>query len=147
MRIFLLLHLLGAIVWLGGMFTMLYVVRPTVTEHLQQPADRLGFMLKGTGRFLKIVWFAMPLTLLTGFAMLGLVGFSRMSPGVHIMLTLGLLMGVIFLVIWFGPFKKFRSAMASSDFPVAAKAHENVRKLVLTNMTIGFLSVILVALT
>jgi uncharacterized membrane protein len=145
-KVLTLLHIIGAIVWLGGMFTMLHTVRPAVGEVLQEPPVRLKFMRAATGRFFRIVWVAMPLTLISGIAMVLTVGIKNVPPGVHIMLSLGLLMGAIFCFVWFVPFKKFCAALDAQQFPQAASAHETIRKLVLTNMALGFLSIAFVVL-
>ncbi len=146
LRVLTLLHIIGAIVWLGGMFTMLHTVRPAVGEVLQDPPMRLKFMRAATGRFFRYVWVAMPLTLISGLSMVGLVGIKNVPPGVHFMLTLGLLMGAIFCYIWFVPYKKFCVALGADQFAQAAAAHETIRKLVLTNMALGFLSIVIVVL-
>jgi uncharacterized membrane protein len=145
-KVLTLLHIIGAIIWLGGMFTMLHAVRPSVGEVLQEPPTRLKFMRAATGRFFRIVWVAMPLTLISGIAMVLMVGIKNVPPGVHIMLSLGLVMGAIFCFIWFVPFKQFCLALESEQFAQAAGAHEKIRKLVLTNMAFGFLSIAFVVL-
>lgn len=145
-RVWLLLHLVGSIIWLGGMFTMLHAVRPAVIECLKEPKARLEFLQAATGRFLRFVWVAMPLTLVSGFAMLSSIGIKNIPPGVHAMLSIGLVMGLIFLIIWFGPFKRFKSELAAGNLPQAGQAHEWVRKLVLTNMALGFLAIVLVVI-
>jgi uncharacterized membrane protein len=143
-RIWLLLHLIGSIVWLGGMFTMLFAVRPAVIQSLKEPRVRLEFLESATGRFLRVVWVVMPLTLLSGFAMMIAAGIKNMPPGVHAMTTIGLIMSIVFLVVWFGPYKRFQSELAKGNVANAGNAHESLRKLVLTNLALGILAVILV---
>jgi uncharacterized membrane protein len=57
------------------------------------------------------------------------------------MFAIGLAMMAIFLHIRFAPFGRLRSAVASSDWPVAARHLERVRQLVTTNLVLGVLTI------
>ena len=53
----LVLHVLGAVVWVGGMFFAYVVMRPTVVELLEGP-ERLRFFERSFARFFVWVWIA-----------------------------------------------------------------------------------------
>ncbi len=142
LSILLALHLLGAVVWVGGMAFAFLVLWPSLVV-LELP-QRLALHEKVFKKFFLYVWHAMPILLLTGYAMLFgvLGGFAYVNWAVHLMHLLGLIMAAIFLVIFFGPWKAMRTAMASGDRPAAAGAVDRIRLLVGINLAIGVITVV-----
>jgi uncharacterized membrane protein len=125
----LLLHVLGVVVWVGGMFLMHVAVRPAAVELLQP-------------RFFFWVAVAVVAVLLSGIGMiLEGGGFRNAHLSVHVMFAIGLAMMAIFLHIRFAPFKRLQSAVVASDWPVAARHLEQVRVLVTTNLVLGMLTI------
>lgn len=90
-----------------------------------------------------IVWHAMPIVLLTGWALFFLWhgGFSGARWSLHLMHLLGLIMSLVFLALFFGPWGAMRRAMTAGDRPSAARAVESIRKLVLMNLIMGLVVV------
>jgi uncharacterized membrane protein len=131
-------HLLCAVVWVGGMFFAVLVLRPGLS--VLAPAQRLDLHAEVFRRFFRVIWHVMPLILLTGYAMLfGLYGgFAGVDWGVHVMHLFGLIMAAIFVAIVFGPYARFRAAPS----PVAADA---IRKLVLVNLVLGLITIVVAA--
>ena len=125
------LHLLCAAIWVGGMAFALMVVRPSLG--VLDPAQRTAVLNQVFRRFFRIVWHVMPLLLLSGYAMLFgyFGGFAGVNWSVHAMHALGLLMAAIFLVIYFGPWPKFRAAVSPAR---AAGNADRIRKLILLNL-------------
>jgi uncharacterized membrane protein len=136
------LHLLGAVLWVGGMGFALLVLRPAAHEVLQAP-ERLALAQAAFRRFFLIVWHAMPIVLLTGWALFFLWhgGWSGARWSLHLMHLLGLIMALVFLALFFGPWGAMRRAMAVGDKPNAARALESIRKLVLVNLIMGLVVV------
>jgi uncharacterized membrane protein len=136
------LHLLGAVLWVGGMGFALLVLRPAAHEVLQAP-ERLALAQAAFRRFFLIVWHAMPIVLLTGWALFFLWhgGWSGARWSLHLMHLLGLIMALVFLALFFGPWGAMRRAMAAGDKPNAARALESIRKLVLVNLIMGLVVV------
>ena len=128
-------HIIAVTAWVGGMAFMLLALRPSLA--VLNPADRLNLLGEVFRRFFGIVWVVMPLTLLTGWAMVfGVYGGMAALPWpVNVMQLLGLVMAVIFLVVVFGPYRRFK-AQPGPD-PVAT-----IRKLVHANMGIGVIVII-----
>jgi uncharacterized membrane protein len=138
-------HLLGAVTWVGGMLFAVAVLRPSL--FVLEPAQRLALHGQVFARFFRVVWHAMPLVLLTGYAMLFGVygGFRFVAWPVHVMHLLGLVMAAIFLAIFFGPWRAMRDALAKDARPDAAAAMDRIRKLVTANLAIGLVTVAIAA--
>ena len=137
----LLLHVLGVVVWVGGMFMMHVAVRPAAVE-LLQPPQRLPLIASVLGRFFFWVAIAVVAVLLSGIGMiLESGGFRNAHLSVHVMFAIGLAMMAIYLHIRLAPFKRMQSAVASSEWPVAARHLEQVRLLVTTNLVLGILTI------
>lgn len=133
------LHLLSAALWVGGMATMHFAVRPAAVATLEPPL-RLPFMAAALGRFLGWVGGAIVLLLLTGFAMVGMAGgFARVHWSVHAMLALGLVMMAMYGHIRFAGFPKLARFTASRDWPAAGQALATIRMLVAINLALGVL--------
>jgi len=133
----LLLHVLGVVVWVGGMFLMHVAVRPAAVE-LLQPPQRLPLIASVLGRFFRWVAVAVVAVLLSGIGMiLEGGGFRNAHLSVHLMFATGLAMMAIFLHIRFAPFRRLQSSVASSDLPAAARHLEQVRQLVTVNLVLG----------
>ncbi|HEY8288762.1 MAG TPA: CopD family protein, partial [Acetobacteraceae bacterium] len=101
-------HLLCAVVWVGGMFFAYLVLRPSLG--VLDPPQRMLLHTQVFRRFFLVIWHAMPLVVLTGLVMLfGYFG-GMASAGwpIHAMMGLGLLMAVLFVAIFFGPYRAFR---------------------------------------
>lgn len=131
------LHLLGAIIWVGGMAFAILVLRPSLA--VLEPPQRLLLHAQVFRRFFMIVWHAMPIILVTGWALLfgWYGGFRDAGVHVHVMHLTGVIMAVVFLAIWFGPYAVFRRAMDRGDGPAAAASANRVRLLITLNLALG----------
>lgn len=137
----LLLHVLGVVVWVGGMFLMHVAVRPAAVG-LLPPAQRLPLLAEVLDRFFFWVAVAIVAVLGSGLAMiLGGGGFRNAHLSVHVMFVIGLAMMAIFLHIRLAPFKRLQAAVAASDWPLAARHLDQVRQLVTTNLVLGILTI------
>ena len=97
MSILLALHLLAAVVWVGGMFFAYMALRPAAGG--LAPRERLELWQRVFDRFLYWVWAAVVLLLVTGYWMvLGpLGGFEGLGLHIQIMHGLGWVMVLLFL--------------------------------------------------
>jgi uncharacterized membrane protein len=139
------LHVLGAVLWVGGMAFALLAMRPALAE-LEPPA-RLALHEGALRRFFLLVWHAMPALLLTGWALLFFWygGFRGAGWHIHLMHGTGLVMAGVFAALFFGPFRAFRAARAAGDAPGAAAKADAVRRLVTVNFALGLLTVAVAA--
>ncbi len=138
------LHLLAAVVWVGGMFFAYLVLRPSMG--VLEPNQRLLLNTQVFQRFFRAVWHAMPLSMITGFGMVFvfLGGMQTQSPKVHAMMALGLIMSAVFLYIFFGPYKRFRR---TTDKATMAAALDSIRKLIGVNLVVGLVTIVLGAIS
>src|SRR3978361_884273 len=101
------LHLLCAVLWVGGMFFAYVVLRPSLAA-IEAP-QRMLLHTRVFKKFFLIIWHAMPLIIITGLLMLIFgTGMAGAPWQVHTMLALGLIMAAVFLAIFFGPYRQFR---------------------------------------
>jgi uncharacterized membrane protein len=136
------LHLLCAVLWVGGMFFAYVVLRPSLAA-IEAP-QRMLLHTQVFRKFFLVIWHAMPLIIITGFAMLGFLGGMANAPWqIYTMLGLGLLMAAVFLAIFFGPYRQFRR---TTDRNRMASSLDNIRKLIGVNLILGLLTVIVAGL-
>jgi uncharacterized membrane protein len=139
------LHLLGAVLWVGGMFFAVVVLRPSLA--VLEPPDRLALLAQLFSRFFRIVWHAMPITVITGFGMIMAAGgFSGVGWNVHLMALSGVVMSVIFTVLFFVPWRDMRAALAGRNPAQANAAMARIRLLVTINLMLGLITVVVAAL-
>ena len=136
-------HILCIVVWVGGMFFAVVVLRPSVAA--LEPAQRIALHNRVFRRFFLVIWHAMPIALLAGYAMIVGVwhGFAHLPWNVNVMQALGLVMAGIFLVVVFGPYRRFRAAISSAR---AAEAAERIRRLILINLVLGVATIVIATL-
>ncbi len=134
------LHVLGAVLWVGGMVFAIFVLRPALS--LLEPPQRLALHEAVLKRFFLIVWHAMPILLLTGYLLLfgWYGGFRGAGWHIHVMHLTALLMAGVFLTIVTGPWREFRTARARGDAAGAAVQADRIRQLIIMNLALGLLT-------
>lgn len=143
MVIALALHVLFVVIWVGGMFFAYMALRPAAMSVLEPPA-RLSLWNAVFGKFFPWVWLAIITIMATGYWMLlgPFGGFSQAPLFVHIMHTLGIIMILIYLHLFFAPYKRLRNAVAENNWPEGGKALAQIRILVGVNLMVGLLTVL-----
>jgi len=129
-------HLLAAVVWVGGMVFAHFVMRPAAIEVLEPPR-RLPLLAAALGRFFRIVAVAVVAIVASGLALMGHVGFARAPLGWHVMLATGLVMAGVFAYLYAALWPRLREAVAQAQWPVAAAALDKIRRLVFFNLCLG----------
>jgi len=137
-----LLHVISVVIWVGGMFFAYMILRPVAAGQLEPPA-RLTLWAGVFDNFFPWVWSAILAILATGFWMIFAVfgGMANVGLYVHAMLGLGLLMVLIFLHVYFAPYRRLKRAVAAQDWPSGGKQLAQIRLLVGVNTIIGLLTV------
>ena len=137
------IHLLAAVIWIGGMFFAVYVLR--LAAGPMEPADRVPLWQRSFAKFFPWVWMAVILLPLTGYMLIfgAYGGMSGLPVPYHIMHGVGWIMILIFLHLWFAPYAKFKRALAGGDIPEAGKQLNTIRLLVTTNFYIGLLNALI----
>jgi uncharacterized membrane protein len=136
-------HVLCAVIWVGGMFFAYVVLRPSLS--VLEPIQRIALHTQVFRRFFLIVWHVMPLILISGFAVLFLFygGMAYVGWNVHVMLLLGLIMSAVFVLIVFGPYARFRR---TTDRATAVACIDRIRKLIGVNLVLGIVTVVVALL-
>jgi uncharacterized membrane protein len=137
----LLLHLLGAMAWIGGMFFAYFCLRPAAAQVLEPP-NRLPLWAATFQRFLGYTAVAIAVMLACGLGMMLQVGLRQAPLGWHIMLLLGLVMTVVFGVVYWGLYPQLRERCSASDWKAAAAVLNRIRRLVALNLGLGLCTVI-----
>jgi uncharacterized membrane protein len=133
------LHILAATVWVGGMFFAYLVLRPAAGPF--EPPLRLSLWRRVFTRFFLWVWLAVVLLLVTGYTMFLRYGVSGIH--VHMMQASGVLMILLFLHLFFAPWRRFRTALDVQDFAAAGRQLEQIRLVVALNLALGLLTAVI----
>ena len=140
------LHLLSAVIWVGGMFFAYMALRPVAAEILEPPI-RLRLWRDVFSRFFPWVSIAVLLLLGTGlwmiFGFFGGMGNTR--PYIHVMLLLGLIMMAIYGHVLFVPYKRLSRAVAAENWPEGGAQLGTIRKLIALNLSLGLIVVVVAA--
>lgn len=135
------LHMLAAVIWVGGMFLAYVCLRP-VAAALLDPPHRLQLWTGVFKRFFPWVWGAVITLIGSGHLMIALLGgFKSVGFHVHIMLALGYLMVLLFLHLYFAPFKRLKTAVIAEDWPAGGKALNQIRLIVGINLVLGLVTI------
>lgn len=137
------LHVLFAVIWVGGMFFAYLCLRPAVAELSAEVRSALwGRVL---GRFFGWVALAVPVMLGSGLWMAQVEGgLVNADLRVHLMFGVGILMMLLFGHVYFAPYRRLQRALAASDVQAAVKQIGTIRKLVALNLSLG-IAVVLIA--
>jgi len=137
----LILHTLSAVVWVGGMFFAHQVLRPAAA--VLEPGLRLTLWSRVLGRFFAWVFGAIVVLLLTVHIMvLGVyAGFAGVGLHIHLMQGIGILMMLLFLHLYFAPWRRFRSAVARQDWAEGGRQLGQIRTIVTINLVLGVIVV------
>ena len=142
MRIALLLHLLGAIVWIGGMFFAYVALRPAAAR-LLEPPQRLPLWRDTLARFFVWVWVSIAAIFASGIHMLAVAyGFKAVPHYVFAMLAIAVVMTLIFVYVYFAPFKQLGRQVDAANWKAAGAALNGIRQLVATHLLLGIATVI-----
>lgn len=133
------LHLVGVIVWVGGMAFAYFCLRPAAVA--LPPPQRLTLWESVFARFFPLVWIAVVLILVTGLGKLMGVGFATAPKAWHVMMLIGLVMVAVFASIWFGPWRALKLSVAAQDWASGAIALNRIRQRVALNLVLGVITV------
>ena len=139
------LHVVAAVVWIGGMFFAYVVLRPSST--ILEPSQRLVLWAGVFKRFFPWVWMSVVILILTGYWLIAswYKGLGN-SPGfVHIMHLLGWIMTALFVYLYYGVYPGFKKAVSAENWHDAGETLARLRQIILINLVLGLVLLILVA--
>ncbi|NMY04980.1 hypothetical protein HBO12_18625 [Pseudomonas sp. WS 5059] len=136
------LHVLAALVWVGGMFFAWMILRPAAVAALEGPA-RLKLWMNVFPRFFVWVWVAVLILPISGVGLLQLRfnGFETAPRYVQVMMGLYVVMTALFIRIQALQLPELRTAVAAEDWATGAQALGRIRKLVGINLIVGLVVV------
>lgn len=137
------LHALAATVWVGGMFFAYVVLRPSVPG-IEPPPERLKLWDRVFGKFFNWVWLAVIILPLSGYLQVSrdFGGFAGAGLHIHWMHGTGWVMILLFVYLYMKPYKLFKAAVAEQNWDAARANLERIRKIVLTNLVLGLITVL-----
>lgn len=140
MSLALTIHLLSAILWIGGMFFTLVVLRPAMKA--LDPKTRIPLWGTILGRFLG--WSSLAVVGLptTGYWMLfHLHGpWPSAPPYILLMQVTGWTMIALFLFLLLQPYRRMRKMLNHELLPEAALYLERIRIVITANLLLGLLT-------
>jgi uncharacterized membrane protein len=137
------LHVLAAFYWVGGMVFAYTVLRPAAGA--LEPAQRLPLWRRVFERFLPWVAVSILVLLISGYGMVGVEfgGMGHVGLYVHVMQGIGIVMMLLFLHLYFAPWRRFRAAVDAGTLPEAARYLNQIRLIVAINLTLGVITVLI----
>lgn len=136
-------HILSAVVWVGGMFFAYVILRPSVGV-LDAPSHRLKLWHHVFGKFFIWVWAAIVLLTLSGYYLMVVLygGSANAGLHIHLMYSIAMVMILLFFGLYFGPYRRFVEAAGADDWPTAGEVLPAIRRIVAINLSLGILTVI-----
>lgn len=144
MSILIALHVVAALIWVGGLFFLLMAARPAAFS--MPVSERMPLFSKMLGRFFLWVWLSIIVLLVTGYMMIHALGGMAVVPStVHIMQGLGWLMVLMFGHIFFAPWRRMRTALHAGALMDASRALNQIRVLASIALILGLIVVVIAA--
>lgn len=141
-EIALLLHLIAVVVWIGGMFFAHFCLRPAAMSTLQS-AQRLPLMAAALARFFTAVAWSLALLWASGLAMYAVWAAAGGRPPAswNLMAGIAAIMTVLFGIILFRQHPRMKRALRDGELPKAAADLNGIRRLVMVNLALGFITI------
>jgi len=139
------LHLVAAVVWVGGLFFAYVVLRPSAIS--LDPPLRLQLWASVFKRFFPWVWMAILILMVSGYWLIygWFDGFSNLPAHVHVMHLLGWVMSLLFVYLYYKIYPVFTAAVKTQNWPDAGAALNRIRHIVLVNLIIGMILLLAVS--
>jgi len=137
------LHVLSAVVWVGGMFFAYFALRPAAAAVLEPP-QRLPLWSRTFSLFFPWVWASLGILLVTGFWMMFTsFGGWQAPPYVHMMMGIGILMMLVYFHVYFAPYRRLRRAVEAQDWQGGGRSLSQIRWLVGANLLLGLFVIVI----
>lgn len=142
MSVLIALHALAAVIWVGGLFFLVGILRPAASS--VPLAERLPLLSTAMGRFFLWVWIAIIVLLVTGNTMIFMLGGMAGVPlYIHLMQGLGWVMFLLFGHMFFSPWRRVRVALSAGALADASRAMNQLRFFAAINLAIGLVVVVI----
>jgi len=135
------IHLLSAVIWVGGMFFAYICLRP-VAGALLEPNLRLPLWCGVFQRFFPWVWLSVIVIVMSGHGMIAVYGgMANVGKHVHVMLGLGYLMIGLYLHVYFALFGKLKQLVQAQSWPEAGVILNKIRVIIGVNLVLGLITI------
>ena len=140
------LHVLAALIWVGGMFFAWMILRPASVAALEGPA-RLKLWVAVLQRFFVWVWVAVVILPISGVGLLQIRfnGFETAPRYVQIMMGLYIVMVALFIRVHSLQLPELRTAVETQQWAEGASIMGRIRRLVGCNLIVGLALVAIAA--
>ncbi|MBJ2255070.1 CopD family protein [Pseudomonas psychrophila] len=140
------LHVVAALIWVGGMFFAWMILRPAAIAALEGPA-RLKLWIEVFQRFFVWVWIAVVILPISGVGLLQMRfnGFETAPRYVQIMMGLYIVMVALFIRIQSLQLPELRKAVEAQAWAEGAAVMGRIRRLVGCNLIVGLVLVAIAA--
>ena len=134
------IHLLSAIIWVGGMFFAFMIIRPIAADMFENHI-RLKLWVNIFDRFFRWVLAIIVLLPITGYFMIfqNWDGFKFITIDIHMMHILGIIMILIFLHLYFAPYRRLKLALDDNNLKEAGRRLNQIRIIIAVNLSLGLL--------
>lgn len=138
------LHILSAVIWVGGMFFAYMCLRPSVPG-IEPPPERLRLWRRVFAKFFPWVSASIGMLIASGLAIIWFIfgSFEGLGMHIHMMIGLGVLMMAFFGHLEKGIWPKFRDAVDKDDFETGGQLLGKIRRIVGTNLILGLIVVVI----
>jgi len=142
MALLIALHVLAVVVWVGGMAFAYVVLRPSAGA--LESETRLQLWHGVFRRFFPWVWTSIIVLLASGYGMIFVYfgGFAGAGLYIQVMQGIGIVMMLLFLHLFFVPWRRFTHAVSGKHFAEAAKNLEQIRRIVAMNLVLGLITIV-----
>jgi uncharacterized membrane protein len=142
MALLIALHVLAVVVWVGGMAFAYVVLRPSAAT--LDSETRLQLWHGVFRRFFTWVWTSIIVLLASGYGMIFLYfgGLAGAGLYIQVMQGIGIVMMLLFMHLYFVPWRRFTHAVARKHFAEAAKNLEQIRRIVAVNLVLGLITIV-----
>jgi len=132
------LHILAAVIWIGGMFTIYVCLRPALGA-LEASPQRLALATATFAKFFPWVWMSVVILFATGYFMVFITfgGFANTGPHIHIMQAIAWVMTALFAWLYWGAWTNMREAVAGENWDAAGHALGRIRRIIAVNHPLG----------
>ena len=143
MPIAIVLHILAAVVWVGGMFFAYMILRPVAVVILEPPL-RLRLWAQLFQRFFPWVWLSILLLLASGYWMIFAIG-GMAAAGIHVhtMNSIAMVMIGLFIYLNLGPYKKLQVAVVIEKWSDGGINLQKIRRIIGINLCLGLLNIVI----
>ncbi len=138
------LHILAAVIWVGGMFFAYVVLRPSVGG-IEPAAERPRLWRRVFARFFPWVSAAVLVLIASGYALVfgQFGGMAGIGLHVHLMQGIGWIMFLLYGHLYFASWGRFRRAVDAGDLQAAGPALASIRRIVAINLVLGLIVVVI----